>query len=512
MPLKVVLLYPPHQSWPGTLVKPNGSLAYPMLGAALREIGVDVRVVDCVVGAEQDDLYEVFNSSVELPSGLFRTGLSEERILEEVADADIVGITSIFSDQETMVFATADLIREAFPDKLIISGGANARFRLDAFFKHSFDLVALSEAEWTIQKIAKTYEQGSRDFSDITAIAFKKGDEIVINPTAPEDVIVDLDELPMPAWDLLPNDRYWEIARPHGGQAIHECKGEIKYASIMTSLGCPFQCSFCHIASEKEEDSITGAIGLFRIKSIERVKKELDVLRGLGVKQVFIEDDSLFGRKNRGIDLLRAIKGQNFDIIDVNGVNLIHLFRKGKPDHEVIEALDEAGFKEIGLPFETANPRIMKKYISNKWDPVNSDVAGLIKICKERGILLSGHYMIGYPDETLEEVENTIAMAKEHMAAGLDSAHFLCVIPLPGTPIFNQAMKDGHLPADYNIDKMHWQKANMINTTIPPKQLEEIRQKAWEDTNHDWYQKEKKALVGQPLDEWGGPSTEPKTS
>jgi anaerobic magnesium-protoporphyrin IX monomethyl ester cyclase len=104
-------------------------------------------------------------------------------------------------------------------------------------------------------------------------------------------------------------------------------------------------------------------------------------------------------------------------------------------------------------------------------------------------------YLGGYPDETIEEVEKTIAMAKEHMAAGLDSAHFLCVIPLPGTPFFDLAMKEGYLPTDYDIDKMHWQKANMINTTIPPHELEKIRQKAWEDTNHEWYQLEKKKLV-----------------
>jgi radical SAM superfamily enzyme YgiQ (UPF0313 family) len=244
------------------------------------------------------------------------------------------------------------------------------------------------------------------------------------------------------------------------------------------------------------DSSITGAIGKFRIKSIERVNKELDVLRDLGVRQVFIEDDSLFGQKRRGVDLLKTVKGRNFDIMDVNGVNLIHLFRKGKPDYEVIQALYDAGFKEIGLPFETANPRIMKKYISNKWNPANSDVEGLIKLCKEHGILLTGHYMIGYPDETMEEAEKTIAMAKEHMAAGLDSAGFFCVIPLPGTPLFDFAMKEGYLRADYDIDKMHWQKANMINTTIPPHELEKIRQKAWEDTNHEWYQREKKAQVG----------------
>jgi len=117
--IKVTLLYPPHQSWPGSQVKPNGSLAYPMLGGALIDMGVEVDVFDAVVGNDKDDLDRVFYVPTEMPGGLFRTGVSDERILEEVATSEIVGITSIFSDQGTMVLATVRLIKKAFPDKLV---------------------------------------------------------------------------------------------------------------------------------------------------------------------------------------------------------------------------------------------------------------------------------------------------------------------------------------------------------------------------------------------------------
>src|SRR5262245_33685394 len=114
--VRVLLLYPPNQSFPGTMCKPNGSLAYPHLGGALRHHGIDVDVYDACVGNEFDDLDEVFyNSPTELPSGLLRTGVKDERILDEVAGYDIVGITSIFTEQETMVLRTARLIRAAFP-------------------------------------------------------------------------------------------------------------------------------------------------------------------------------------------------------------------------------------------------------------------------------------------------------------------------------------------------------------------------------------------------------------
>jgi radical SAM superfamily enzyme YgiQ (UPF0313 family) len=256
----------------------------------------------------------------------------------------------------------------------------------------------------------------------------------------------------------------------------------------MTSMGCPFTCSFCHIASETE-DSITGNIGKFRVKSDDRVMEELNVLKDMGIKQIFVEDDSLFGQRRRGIDLLRKIKGMGFDLMGVNGINLIHLFRKGEADRETIEALAEAGFKEIGLPFETANPRIMKKYVSNKWDPIKSDVEGLVKLCREYGLKTSGNYMIGYPDETREEIEKTIAMARQHAEWGVDSIAAMLVIPMPGTPIFEMALKGGYMPEDWDIDKMNWQRASMINTAVPPEELEQLRQKVWLELNSATYKK-----------------------
>ena len=116
---RVLLLYPPEQNWPETLCKPNGSLAYPMLGGALREIDIDVQVYDACVGNSDDNLKEFFYNPTELETGLLRTGVSDERILEMVADFDFIGITSIFSLQETMVLYCCKLIKKHFPEKKI---------------------------------------------------------------------------------------------------------------------------------------------------------------------------------------------------------------------------------------------------------------------------------------------------------------------------------------------------------------------------------------------------------
>lgn len=487
--IKVTLLYPPIQTAPDAMCKPNGSLAYPMLGGALIEYGTEVEVFDASTGNDKDDLDEVFYKSTQLPSGLLRTGVSDERILEEVSSSDIVGLTSIFSAQETMVLNTIKIIKKKYPEKLVIAGGVNARNRLNEFFASGIDLVSTSEAEKTIVDIVKVMEKQSRDFSDVPGIAYQKNGKTVISP--PPEIIWDLDQLPMPAWHLLPNERYWKIARPHGG--VFEPGTEIKYASMMTSLGCPFTCSYCHIADEKK-DSISGEIGRFRIKSDERVLKELKVLKSLGVKQLYIEDDSFFGKKHRAMRLLRKIKGSGFHILDTNGLNLVHLLKDNKPDREAIEALVEAGFKVIALGYESANPRIIKKYASNKWDVEKTDVVGVIRMCKEYGLTVSSNYMIGYPDETREEINLTIEAAKLHIKEGLDIASVVLVMPLPGSPLFDMVIREGYLPPDYSLDDMYWGKANMINTHVPPKDLEQIRAEAWEEVNNPEYVNYKKEM------------------
>ena len=496
MNLRVVLLYPPNQSLPGVMCKPNGSLAYPYLAGALAENGVDVSIFDACVGNEKDDLGGMFYKSTILPSGLHRTGVSEERILEEVVDVDIVGLTSIFTNQETMVLSCAKLIKQAFPEKLIVAGGVNARSRYKWFLLNGVDIVCLSEAEKTILQIIEAVEE-KRDWRDVSAIAKVHNGRLLEKRVSAENFFWNLDELPMPRWDLLPLKRYWQIARPHGG---HFKPGqELRYASLMTTRGCLFTCSYCHIAGETEE-SVSGAIGRFRLKSDERVLAELEILKGLGVEQVYIEDDMFLGRKERALRLLRRIQEAGVSISDVNGVNVVHMFRKDalhhyEPDPEILSALRDAGFQEVVLAFESASSRVLRKYATNKWDPERMPVETLIRMCKSYGLAIGGNYMLGYPDETLDEMHQTVNLAKRHKEAGIDWVNFFSVMPLPGTPLFTEAVQNGNFSSNFNPDYMDWTVATLKNTLVPAEEVARIRQSAWQEVNSKEFQENKIAMT-----------------
>ena len=81
------------------------------------------------------------------------------------------------------------------------------------------------------------------------------------------------------------------------------------------------------------------------------------------------------------------------------------------------------------------------------------------------------------------------------MSEGLAAAAFMLVMPLPGTPLFDMALRDGYLSKDFDIDKMYWGKANMKNTLVPAEELEEIRTKAWEEINNHKYKNYKKKML-----------------
>ena len=119
--IKVLLLYPPEQSWPKTMVKPNGSLAYPYLAGALRDINVETYIYDACVGNEDDNIDNFYKSGSKLLSGMIRTGVSDERILEVASNYDAIGLTSIFSQQETQVLHCAKIIKKKFPEKIKIA-------------------------------------------------------------------------------------------------------------------------------------------------------------------------------------------------------------------------------------------------------------------------------------------------------------------------------------------------------------------------------------------------------
>jgi anaerobic magnesium-protoporphyrin IX monomethyl ester cyclase len=496
---RFLLMYSPLQFGPEEMAKPDGSLSLAYVAGSLRRAGYHVEILDVSVGGKEDRLEDTFFRTTYLESGLIRCGMSPERVAERIADFDVIGISSIFTAQTSMVLELARLVKSVDPRKLVIAGGVNARNLRDRFFRAGVDVIALSEAETTILEIAEAV-RGRRQLASVRAIAFldESGREVVTPPGPP---LTDLDQLPFPAWDLLPLDKYWDISRPHGGEFS---PGErLQYAALQTSRGCPYHCLYCHISKE-DAGGISGAIGSYRMKSIERVLAELEILKGLGARYIYFEDDSLFAKKPRAYELFRAVKDMGLVLADVNGINLVHLLtnRGGRLeiDEEFLSILADAGFKWFHLPFESASQRLIDTYSTGKWNTRKTDTEKLIRKCNDFGLSVAGNYMIGYPDETLDEIYSTVLMAKRHVLQGLNHAALFAVVPFPGTEIFDMVIRNGQLDPDFDTDQMKWTKSILKGLAVPPETLEHLRQLAWLTVNKPSFVDYKIAMrVNRPI-------------
>lgn len=474
-----LLIYPPLQFARGAVPKPDGSLGLAYLAGSLRDAGIEVAILDAAAAD--------FDRHEPLPSGLIRVGLAEHDIVQRAARYDVIGVASTFTAQHTQARDLVAALRAGLPAARILVGGVSARHFYADFLRAGADAVFLGEADREIVPAA-----GGAPLGAIPGLAWLDRGMPRLNPPAPP--VDDLDRLPVPAWDLLPNEAYWSIGRPHGGAF----GAPIRYAEMLTSRGCPFRCTFCHVSVE-DAGSPSGPIGDFRVKSLSRVMHEIDALQGLGVDRVYVEDDSLLAKKARILIILRALRDRGLALADVNGVNLAHLFTKQQsglvPDVDLIESLVACGFQDISLPFESASPRVLATYCSRKWSPDRMDDTVLVRACVAARLPVSGNYLIGFPDETEAEIAATIEMARRHRDAGLAEANFFLAVPFPGTRLFDFALAKGYLRHDWNPDDMVWFKPIMQRTAVAADRLADLRQSAWERLNGAGYVAARKAAA-----------------
>lgn len=459
---RFLCLYAPLQYTPDEVIRPDSSLGLPYLHAAVAAAGFETSILDTSIGRPgKDKLVDTFYRKTPIPEisdDMFRLGMTPERIVEEVRDWDVICVSSIFTQQTARCFEVSQLIKAAYPEKILVAGGVNARSLRGPFFNHGYDVIFLSEGEKPLVAFAHFLHSGSPSLGEIPGISFPVGDKTVSTPTT--FLTKDLDEYPMPSWEALPNEQYWEISEPWGGRRRWLEDRRPRYASILTSRGCPFRCSYCHISKERGGEA--GDIGGLRFHSVERVEHELEKLKSLGVDLIYINDDSFLAKKHRVQEVLQRLRKYNFLLADVNGVNIVHLFRNEDRrlvvDVELLEQLYGAGFRRIGLPFESGSQRLLDKYSTSKWNMDHCNVFDLIRVMDRMGFTTNGNFMVGYPDETIEELTQTYHLAKRAMDAGLHGCGFFMVQPFPGTVLFDEGIASGQLPRDWHWNDMGWSK------------------------------------------------------
>lgn len=422
---KTLLICPPYivsQVVPKRVQSPLG-VAY--LGACLEREGYEVKILDAVI--------EGWGEKQCADGRLLQWGLTAEKILNVVDNyhPDIVGISCLFTVQSPFVIKLCRLIKESHPNIITVLGGAHPTAVPEKVMAdQSVDFIILGEGEKSFMQLVKCLGSGE-DSSNIDGIAYRRDGRIVINHK--KAFIENLDDLPFPAWHLLPMDEYCAVNRPHGVWSTAK-----RRASMITSRGCPAQCIFC---------SIHGIWGSrYRKRGIENIIDEMRYLKEhFGIEEICIEDDNLTLDKERARKLFDRILEEKFgfSFIVPNGVAIWSL------DEDLLERMRACGFQRLTLAVESGNQDVLENVIHK---PLKlSHVKKIIGAAKKLGFSIDTFYVIGFPEETLDQMHDTFRFSRK---LDVDSAKYFIATPYPGTPLFELCKKKHYLPEETQID---WQ-------------------------------------------------------
>jgi len=265
------------------------------------------------------------------------------------------------------------------------------------------------------------------------------------------DAEEDLDAMAPPAWDLLhPLSAYDE--RPNWNGML---RGR-PYMSLLTSRGCPYGCTYCHHNFGRR----------MRLHSAERVVEEITTLsRRHGVREIHIVDDIFNIQRQRALAILEGVAAANLDLqlAFPNGI------RGDLADRELLEAFHRAGTYKISYGVETAVPRLQRE-IGKQLDLEKLEQA--VSETRRLGMIPAGFFMFGFPGETREEMEQTVAFA---VRSRLVTAKFFRVIPFPGTEMGRAwAEQSGPDFADRQADHYHFLSGGTGCATLPPAEVNDI--------------------------------------
>lgn len=330
------------------------------------------------------------------------------------------------------------------------------------------DFAIIGEGEETIIELIKGLS-GKKDYNTIDGLAFDSGDGMYkINK--PRQFIKNLDEISFPAFHLISPLKY----------KIHPALTPIKktpIAPIITSRGCPYQCSFCGGPLMWRKT--------FRMRSAKNIVDEIEILmRNYRVRQIFLSDDNFTLVKSHVIDLCKEIINRKIDIpwCCPNGIRIDTI------DEEILKWMKKAGCYLLAFGIESGNQEILNR--THKQLDLKH-VQEIIKMANLHKFLTYGFFIIGLPGENLETIRQTIDFAKN---LSLDRVWFNILVPYPGTEIFNTYARDkSYFEIDWeNIDTA----TGMIATGIKYKDLEEVDLVYWQRRAlREFYLSNPKALM-----------------
>jgi radical SAM superfamily enzyme YgiQ (UPF0313 family) len=308
----------------------------------------------------------------------------EQRIKRE--PAELYFISSLFTTYHEETERIIEIIRRHSVNAYIAAGGYHASLYPEYFIKETgVDFVICGEGEISSVELVRTIEAGS-SLNGVPGLVYRGGNAVMKNLPASKP---DVSFLPRPFRDLLMERDFTAYGK--------------KFVSLITSRGCPNNCSFC-----------TGKIiwgRSWRERPASEVMAEINECAvKYGADIINLEDDNLFPSKERAIEFLELVirereKNPCFpEFTAMNGISI------EKIDNEIIGLMKKAGFNELNISLVTHSMEIQRK----EGRPFNTErFRQVAESAKSAGMNVRGYFILGLPGQEIKEVIATVSFLKK---------------------------------------------------------------------------------------------------
>ena len=394
-----------------------GSCGVPPIGASyiagyMEKLGHTVEVIDGL----GEDMYKYTKWGISNVRGI----TIPEIVNRIPRDTEVIGISNMWSHAWPVTRDLTIEIKKVYPKVPIILGGVNPTSLTEQVLSYpSVDYCVLGEGEETMRELVAALESGS-SVKGIKGIAYRNnGNGIVINPK--RERRKDLDSLPYPAYHKIPLETYIQIRQPHGA-------GRGRSLPIIGTRGCPFSCTFCTAPKVWSKDWIT--------RDPSRVVDEIQYhMEKYKADDFQFEDLTAITDKDWIMRFSEELMRRNIKI----SWQLPCGTRTETFDEEVARTISKAGCTNITFAPESGSVDSLR-WVQKKLDLNNVYKAARYSV--KAGITVCGFVVIGFPNETKEDIKNTFKMLRKLAWIGFNEVSITTFTAIPGSEIFYELLKE----------------------------------------------------------------------
>jgi radical SAM superfamily enzyme YgiQ (UPF0313 family) len=414
--------------------------------------------------------------------------LSKEEIINyfKGTKADIIGVTSCSTEYIHENNLYINLIREALPNSIIISGGIIPTVLIDLAMKNrNIDYWLRGEGEKTLLQLLNYIDFGN-NIEEIPGLCYYLYEKKIISKDIP--LITNLDGIPYPDYGSLDMKKYGYRKQKFSVGFIPK---KYPYTVILTSRGCPYKCVFC------AGSRVSGS--KVRMRSADNILKEIDVLYEKGYKEIVFLDDHFFFDRQRVKDIMLGLIERNYDL-KWKCLNLTVWLL----DKELLELMWRSGSYQMTISIESGNQYVVKNIIGKPIDLEKT--RNIIKMAKDIGFEIMANFVIGFPDETWDQIRESLRYAEE---IDIDLVNIHIATPLPNTRLTDICIQKKLISIDDidNLQNIGYTKAIISTNEFSSLELQILRAFEWDRINFKTKKKKEKiatmeGLTIKELEEW----------